>query len=87
MVGIVLSWVISPFLGATIAFLVFTQIRRCILTSREFLCNAKRWAPFWLAMTVSLVLLSFFLKMPLGRSLGLGVSGALAVTACIIAAI
>lgn len=87
MVGIVLSWVISPFLGATIAFLVFTQSRRCILTACEFLCNAKCWAPFWLAMTVSLVLLSFFLKMPLGRSLGLGVSGALAVTACIAAAI
>lgn len=83
MIGIVLSWVISPFLGATIAFIVFSHIRRNILTAREFVRKAKLWAPFWAAMSVSLVLLSFFLKMPFGRSLGLGLYGALGVTACI----
>jgi inorganic phosphate transporter, PiT family len=83
MVGIVLSWVISPFLGAIIGFLVFTHIRRHILTARRFVQKARFWAPFWVAMTVTLVLLSFFLKMPHGRALGLGVFGSLGVTACI----
>lgn len=82
-VGIVLSWIISPFFGATIAFLVFSHIRRHILTAREFVRNARRWAPFWLAMTVGLVMLSFFLKMPAGKSLGLGWGGTLMVTLCI----
>ncbi|HDQ39608.1 MAG TPA: inorganic phosphate transporter [Desulfonatronum sp.] len=83
MVGIVLSWLISPFFGAVIAFFVFTHIRRHILTARHFFEKARYWAPFWVAMTVTLVLLSFLLKMPYGRSLGLGVFGALGVTACL----
>lgn len=80
MIGIVLSWIVSPFFGALLAFLTFTHIRRKILSARQFVRNARRWAPFWLAMTVALVLLSFFLKMPLGKSLGFGFPGALAIT-------
>lgn len=87
MAGIALSWVISPFFGVLIAFAVFTHIRRSILTARQFVKNAKRWAPFWVAMTVALVLLSFFFRMPLGKSLGFGTYGSLGVTACIAALI
>lgn len=83
MISIVLSWVISPFLGATLAFLVFTHIRRKILTAQDFVRSAKLWAPFWIAMTAALVLLSFFFKMPFGKSLGWGVYGSLGVTAAI----
>jgi inorganic phosphate transporter, PiT family len=71
MIGIVLSWIVSPFFGALLAYLTFTHIRRNILSARQFVRNARRWAPFWLAMTVALVLLSFFLKMPPGQIPGI----------------
>ena len=83
MVGIVASWVISPFFGAITAFIVFYNIRRKILLAEHFVRNARIWAPFWFAMTVSLVLLSFFFKMPFGKSLGLGTFGALGMTGAI----
>ncbi len=69
--GIVLSWVISPFFAAAIGFAVFSHIRRYILYKKHFIQQARRWAPFWVALTVSLVVLSFLYKTPIGKSLGL----------------
>ncbi len=83
MFGIVLSWIISPFFGAVVAFLIFSHIRKKILSAREFVRNARIWAPFWLAMTILLVMMSFFLKMPMGKGLGLSLLGSLAVAGSI----
>jgi inorganic phosphate transporter, PiT family len=80
MFGIVLSWIISPFFGAVVAFLIFSHIRKKILSARDFVRNARIWAPFWMAMTIVLVLMSFFLKMPMGKALGLSLPGAMAVS-------
>lgn len=74
---VVLSWFISPFFGALIAYVVFTHIRRFILFKKDILRYAKRWAPFWIGMTVSLIFLSFSFKTPLGKSLHLGWGNAL----------
>lgn len=41
MVGIVMSWIISPFFAATIAFLIFTHIRKTILFKKDFIHQAK----------------------------------------------
>jgi len=82
--GIVLSWIISPFFAATIAYLVFSHIRRFILYKREFVLQVRRWAPFWVSVTVVLIALSFLYKTPAGQSLGwhwsasVGVAGVLA---------
>ncbi|SHN71219.1 inorganic phosphate transporter [Desulfovibrio litoralis] len=69
---VILSWVVSPFFGALIAFLVFSQIRRSILYSKEVLAKARFWAPWWVGLTVTLVVLSFCYKTPYGKSLHLG---------------
>ena len=69
--GIVLSWVISPFFAATIAYLVFSHIRKFILYKRRFVRQVRRWAPFWVAVTVALIALSFLYKTPVGKSLSL----------------
>ncbi len=69
--GIVLSWIISPFVGAVIAYLVFTHIRRHILSRKEILSQIKKWAPLWMALTMALIGLSFFYKTPFGKKLGL----------------
>ncbi|SMP66205.1 inorganic phosphate transporter [Desulfonatronum lacustre] len=86
MVGIVLSWIISPFFGALLAYLVFSHIRKKVLSARDFVRNAKLWAPFWLAMTVVLVMTSFLLKMPMGKALGISVY-AIFGFACVVAAV
>ncbi|WP_319470624.1 inorganic phosphate transporter [uncultured Pseudodesulfovibrio sp.] len=69
--GIVLSWIISPFFAATIAFLIFSHIRKYILNKRHFIVQAKKWAPIWVSFTVALLALSFLYKTPVGKSLHL----------------
>ncbi|MBN2140416.1 MAG: inorganic phosphate transporter [Desulfovibrionaceae bacterium] len=69
--GIVLSWIISPFFAAAIAYMIFSHIRRTILFMRDFIHQARKWAPVWISLTVALVLFSFAYKTPFGKSLGL----------------
>lgn len=72
LVGIVMSWIISPFLAAAIAFCIFTHIRKYILYKRQFVEQAKKWAPRWIALTISLICFSVLFKTPVGKSLKLG---------------
>jgi PiT family inorganic phosphate transporter len=81
--GVVLSWIISPFAAAAIAFLIFSHIRRTIFFSRRFIHQAKKWGPIWMGFTVSLVVLSFLYKTPVGKKLALPVWQALAITALV----
>jgi len=69
--GIVLSWIISPFFAATIAYLIFTHIRRTIFFRREFLKQAQKWGPIWMGLTIFLIALSFLYKTPIGKKLHL----------------
>ncbi|WP_243545092.1 inorganic phosphate transporter [Pseudodesulfovibrio tunisiensis] len=69
--GIVMSWIISPFFAATIGFLVFSHIRKYILFKRQFLRQVRFWAPFWIALTLALISLSFLYKTPAGKGLNL----------------
>lgn len=69
--GIVLSWIVSPFFGALIAYLVFVHIRRTILYRADILRAARFWAPVWVALTLVLVFLSFCYKTPYGKRLEL----------------
>ena len=71
LLGIVGSWLVSPFFGALLAFLVFSHIRKTILYSYNMLKAAKRWTPLWTALTVTMVVLSFCYKTPYGKSLNL----------------
>ncbi len=70
LVGIVGSWIVSPFFGGLLAYIVFTQIRKRILYGRDLYKQTLRWAPFWIMVTVALVVYSFFYKTPLGKDLG-----------------
>ena len=79
--GIVLSWIISPFAAAAIAYLIFSHIRKTIFFSRHFVRQAKRWGPIWMAITVSLIVMSFLYKTPVGKNLHLSFAVALLITA------
>ncbi len=41
------SWVVSPLLGGTIAFILMMSIRRLILNTDNPFLSAKRWGPFY----------------------------------------
>lgn len=72
MLGILGAWLLSPFCGALIAYLVFIQIQRGILHQSDMLKSAIRWVPWWLSLTVILIVLSLIFKTPFGKSLGFG---------------
>jgi len=46
--SIVASWVVSPLLAGTIAFLLFRSVQRLILNTEDPFGNAKRYVPFYM---------------------------------------
>ena len=76
------SWVVSPVLGGTIAFLLMMSIRRLILNTENPFQSAKRWGPgyvFLVGFIISLVTLFKGLK-HLNIELSVGMSFLAAVT-------
>jgi len=56
--GILASWIISPVIGATIAFMLTMSVRKLILDTDTPFENAKRWGPmyiFFMGVLISLV--------------------------------
>jgi len=56
--SIVASWVISPLLGAVIAYLLTQSVRRLVLDTEEPFANAKRYGPmyvFFMGVLIALV--------------------------------
>ncbi len=49
------SWVISPLLSGTIAFLIFTQIRRAVLDRSDPIAQLRRWGPFYVFAVVAVI--------------------------------
>jgi PiT family inorganic phosphate transporter len=75
------SWVVSPVLGGTIAFVLMMSIRRLILNTENPFQSAKRWGPayvFLLGFIISLVTLFKGLK-HLNLELSVGMSFIVAV--------
>jgi PiT family inorganic phosphate transporter len=74
------SWVVSPLLGGTIAFILMMSIRRLILNTENPFQSAKRWGPayvFLVGFIISLVTLFKGLK-HLDIELSVGMSFAVA---------
>ncbi len=78
LLAVVLSWIISPFFSIVIAFVVFKIIVRLILSRKNSFEQALRLSPFFIGITLFVVVLSFLFKTPLGEKLALGPQAALA---------
>ncbi len=79
--GIVASWVISPFLGGLLAYLLMISIRYLILNTERPFESAKRWGPgyvFLAGFIISLVTLFKGLK-HLNIDLSIGMSFVVAI--------
>jgi PiT family inorganic phosphate transporter len=67
--AIVLSWILSPFIASLMAYLTFRFIRNRILSRTDLFEKALKWTPFFAGMTFFVIILSFLLKTPLGKTL------------------
>ncbi len=81
MSSIVLSWLISPFFGGLLAFLVFVHIRGFVLMRDDPIRYANFWVPVWGALTFGMVIISFLYKTPFGKELRIPFSTCLLITA------
>ncbi len=77
--AVIMSWVISPVFSIVIAFLMFKLIVFIILSKKDSFARALKLSPFFIGMTVFIVVLSFLFKTPMGSKLSIGTPAALAV--------
>ncbi len=70
--AVVLSWVISPVFSLIIAFVMFKLIVKIILSRKDSFAWALKLSPFFIGITVFIVVLSFLFKTPLGKTLAMG---------------
>ncbi|MBU1741985.1 MAG: inorganic phosphate transporter, partial [Proteobacteria bacterium] len=71
-VAVVASWIISPFLASILGFGLFRIIQRRIMFAKKALHMGLRLSPYFVGLAFFIIGLSFALKTPLGKSLGLG---------------
>jgi len=60
--SIVASWVVSPVLAGTMAFLLFISVQKLILDTDDPLKNAKRYVPFYMFLAGFMIALVTVLK-------------------------
>lgn len=71
--GIILSWIVSPVFACLLGFLVFQTVRIRILSKKDVFRNAMRWGPLFGGVTFTIIMLSMSLETPLGSRLGIGI--------------
>jgi inorganic phosphate transporter, PiT family len=59
---IVISWVVSPMLSGTLAFLIFRSVQVLILDREDPLRHARRWAPMYMFLAAFNITLVTLLK-------------------------
>ncbi len=77
--AVVLSWVISPVISMVVAFVMFKIILRLIISRKNSFQRAMRYSPYFISITIFVVVLSFLFKTPLGKKLSLSMPMALVI--------
>ncbi len=60
--SIVMSWVVSPLLSGTIAFIIFRSVYKLILNTDDPFANAKRYVPVYMFLTGFIIAMVTLLK-------------------------
>jgi PiT family inorganic phosphate transporter len=60
--SIVASWVVSPLLSGTMAFMLFTSVQKLILNTENPLANARKYVPFYMFLAGFMIALVTLLK-------------------------
>lgn len=66
------SWVISPVLSMTIAFIMFKIIVAFVLKRPDAFAAALRMSPVFIGVALFVIVMSFLFKTPLGKTLAMG---------------
>jgi PiT family inorganic phosphate transporter len=67
--AVVLSWIISPVFSLIIGFFMFKVIIKVILSKDSVFRQSIRTSPYFIGITIFVVVLSFIFKTPLGNQL------------------
>ncbi len=78
--AVVISWVISPFFSVVIAFIIFKIIVKLILSQKNQFSRALNLSPYFVGITLFIIILSFLYKTPLGEKLSIETPAAIAVS-------
>ncbi len=78
--AVVISWIISPFFSIIIAFIIFKIIVRLIISKKNQFTKALNLSPYFVGITLFVIILSFLFKTPLGKKLSIETPAALAVS-------
>jgi len=70
--SVILSWIISPALSIIISFIMFSIIKRLIISRNDSFDRALKLSPFFVGISIFIVVLSFLFKTPLGNTLSIG---------------
>jgi len=60
--SIVASWVISPLLSGTMAFMLFTSVQKLILNTEDPLTNARKYVPYYMFLAGFMIALVTLMK-------------------------
>ncbi len=83
LVGIALSWIVSPVFACGLGYVIFEVIRRNLLSGTHVFRKALRLGPVFVGLTFFIVLTSLFLDTPLGKRMGLGAAQSVLLALCI----
>lgn len=73
MTQVVLSWILSPIVGAIMAYFVFKALTKSIFERRDPVRSARLWSPFWIGLAFVVIGTMFYIKVLHGKSLRTGV--------------
>ena len=73
MTQVVLSWILSPIVGAVMAFFVFKALTHTVFESRNPVKSARLWSPFWIGLAFVVIGTMFYIKVLHGNGLGTGI--------------
>jgi len=54
--SIVLSWILSPILGAVLAFVLFLSLQKLIFRQQDPIANARKYVPVYIAMVGAIII-------------------------------
>ncbi len=74
MTQVVLSWILSPVVGAVMAYLVFKGLTKSIFEKENPVKSARLWSPFWIGLAFVVIGTMFYIKVLHGKDLKVGVA-------------
>ena len=67
LIGIFLSWIISPALGGLLAYFIYFLIKKSLLQRTDLYQAARKWCPIWMGITATVIACFVIMETELGK--------------------